>query len=416
VFAPTVRHVSLSGSPPRIVAVCGLVFCAELGQAMLIPLLPELGRAFELGAAETGVLVSVATFSMLAAAVPAGLLAARIGALPIALAAGFVIAIAAALQALATDFPTFLAGRLVFGVGLAAIWTAGVALLAGARTPCAAVGVTMASGGLAHLLGPPLAGVLSVAVDRSLPFCLLAVGATAITLLAAGARAEHRDPAPAPGVRAVARAARRGSALRSAAMLIALVGVLTGLVPCVVPLLLDRAGFSSAGIGAVFAVSSLVWVAASALAVRAGARAVTITAATGGLALLAAASLMPVVSAAGPCVVAFVVVRAGIQAPLATISYELGAHGARAAGVAIGTVMGLLNVVWAAGATAAPVLGGAVLAGAGARWVFVLLALACAVAGLAMRRGSRASGGESGLPAGTAIGRRAMIPLRGGAK
>jgi hypothetical protein len=41
------------------------------------------------------------------------------------------------------------------------------------------------------------------------------------------------------------------------------------------------------------------------------------------LALLAAASLMPVVSAAGPCVAAIAVVRAGIQAPLAMISYAI---------------------------------------------------------------------------------------------
>jgi predicted MFS family arabinose efflux permease len=390
--------VSLSGSPFRIVAICGLVFCAELGQAMLTPLLPELGRAFALGPAEIGVVVSVATFATLAAAVPAGLLAERIGALPVSLAAGALIAIAAVLQALAAEFPTFLAGRLVFGIGLAAIWTAGPALLSGADAPRSAVGATMAAGGLAHLVGPPLSGVLSDGVGRSLPFWLLSAGATAVTLLAAGARAGNQDPAPAPGLRAVARAASREPALRSAIMLIALVGVLTGLVPVVVPLLLDRAGFSSGGIGAVFAVSSLVWVAASALAVRTGARAGTIGAAAGGLALLSAASLMPVVTLAGPCVVAFLVVRAGIQAPLATMSYDLGARGARAAGVAISTAMGLLTLVWAAGATAAPLLGGAVLAAAGARWVFVLLALACAAAGLTMRRHAAASDGGP-LPA-----------------
>jgi predicted MFS family arabinose efflux permease len=352
---------------------------------MLTPLVPELGRAYELGPAETGLLVSVATFATLAAAVPAGLLAARIGALPIALAAGVLIAIGSALQALAGDLPSFLIGRLVFGIGFAAIWTAGVAALSAADTARSAIGATMAAGGLAHLVGPPLSGVLSDAVDRSLPFWLLASGATAATLLAAGARVGSRDPAPAPGLRAVSRAASRVAALRRATMLIALVGVLTGLVPLVVPLLLDRAGFSGGGIGAVVALSSLVWVAASALAMRAGARAVTTGAAAAGLALLAGASLLPVVSAAGPCVVAFVVLRAGVQAPLATISYELGAHGAREAGVAIGTAMGLLNVVWAAGATAAPLLGGAMLAGAGARWVFVLLALACAAAALALR-------------------------------
>jgi hypothetical protein len=91
--------------------------------------------------------------------------------------------------------------------------------------------------------------------------------------------------------------------------------------------------------------------------------------------------------------VAFVVVRAGLQAPLSAISYDLGAQGARNAGLAIGTAMGMLNLAWAAGATAAPLVGGVVLAGAGARWVFVLLAFACAVAGLSMRRDATASRG-----------------------
>jgi MFS transporter, DHA1 family, inner membrane transport protein len=376
----------------RVFAICGLVFCVELGQAMLTPLLPEIGRAFALGPAETGVVLSLATFATLAAAVPAGLLAERIGALRVSLAAGVLIAVAAAVQALAPDFPTFLAGRVLFGIGFAAIWTAGVTLLAGPDAPRWAVGATIAAGGLAHLVGPPLSGVLSDAVGRSVPFWLLAGCATAVTLLVAGASAGAPEPAPALGLRAVARAAGRDPALRSATVLIALVGVLTGLVPLVVPLLLDREGFSSGEIGAVFAVGSLIWVAASGLAVRAGARAVTIGVAATGLVLLAAASLVPVVALATPFLMAFVVLRAGIQAPLSTITYDLGALGARNAGVAIGTAMGMLNLVWAAGATAAPLVGGAVLAGAGARWVFVLLALACAVAGLSMRRDALASG------------------------
>jgi len=378
--------VSPSRLPLRVLAVCGLVFCAELGQAMLTPLLPEIGRAFALGPAQTGVILSLATFATLAAAVPAGLLAARVGALRVSLAAGAFIAVAAAVQALAADFPTFLAGRVLFGVGFAAIWTAGVTLLAGPDAPRWAVGATIAAGGAAHLVGPPLSGVLSDAVGRSLPFWVLAAAAAGVTLLAAGAPAGAPERAPAPGFAAVARAASREPALRSATVLIGLVGVLSGLVPLIVPLLLDRAGFSSSEIGAVFAVGALVWVAASALAVRAGARAVTIGVAAGGLALLAAASLVPVVAVATPCLLAFVLLRAVIQAPLSTITYDLGAHGARNAGVAIGATMGMLNLVWAAGATVAPLLAGAILAGAGARWVFVLLALACATAGLSMRR------------------------------
>ena len=83
---------------------------------------------------------------------------------------------------------------------------------------------------------------------------------------------------PAPGSTCAprARAARRDPALRSATVLIAFVGTLTGLVPLLVPLLLDREGFSSGEIGAVFAAGSVIWILASALAVRAGARAVTV--------------------------------------------------------------------------------------------------------------------------------------------
>jgi predicted MFS family arabinose efflux permease len=379
--------------PLRVFTVCALVFCAELGQAMLTPLLPGIGHAFALGTAETGLVLSLATFATLAAAVPAGLLAERIGALRVSLAAGVLIATSAAVQALAADFPTFLCGRALFGIGFAAIWTAGVAVVTGRDAPRSAVAATMAAGGLAHLVGPPLSGVLSDAVARQLPFWLLAAGAAAVTLVAAGAPAGDPPSTPALGLRAVARAAGRDPTLRSATVVIALVGVLTGLVPLVVPLLLDRRGFSSGEIGAVFALGSLIWVAASALAMRAGARAVTIGVAASGLAVLAAASLMPIVTVATPCLVAFIMVRAGIQAPLATISYDLGAIGARNAGVAIGTAMGMLNLAWAVGATAAPLVGGVVLAGAGARWVFVLLALACAVAGLSMRRDAAASRG-----------------------
>ena len=197
--------------------------------------------------------------------------------------------------------------------------------------------------------------------------------------------------------------------LRSALVLIGLVGTLTGMVPLVVPLLLDRDGFSSGEIGAVFAAGSLIWVLASALAVRAGARAVTVGVAGTGLMLLAAVALLPAIALATPCVVAFVVLRAGVQAPLSTINYALGADGARSAGVAIGAAMGLLNLVWAACASMAPLVAGALIAGEGGpRSVFLLVALICAAAGLWMSFGGndRAAAGAGRRP-GT------RLPVRG---
>jgi hypothetical protein len=69
---------------------------------------------------------------------------------------------------------------------------------------------------------------------------------------------------------------------------------------------------------------------------------------------------------------------------LSTIGYELGAHAARDAGVAVGTALGLLNLAWAAGATVAPLAAGAALSHVGTGGLYGLLALTCAAAALSL--------------------------------
>src|SRR5918998_2477891 len=130
----------------------------------------------------------------------------------------------------------------------------------------------------------------------------MAGGAATVTVAvaAAGGRGPAPGRAAAPRLRDAVRAVGRDPMLRSATVLIAFVGTLTGMVPLVVPLLLDRDGFSSGEIGAVFAAGSVIWVLASGLAVRAGARAVTVGVAGTGLALLGAAALLPVLALATP--------------------------------------------------------------------------------------------------------------------
>ena len=102
--------------------------------------------------------------------------------------------------------------------------------------------------------------------------------------------------------------------------------------------------------------------------------------------LIGLAALLPAFTSAVPVVIGFVVLRALLQAPLSTINYPLGEQGARLAGVATGTVMGLLNLVWGACAAAAPLLTGALLQASSAQLVFVALAAVCAAAGTAMLR------------------------------
>ena len=371
------------GSRHLLVSLYGLFFIAELGQSMLVPLVPVFAREFALTEIGTGAILSAATLTTVAVAVPAGLAADRFGALRVSVAAGLVLAAAALVQGFAGDFATLLAGRVVFGVAFATIWTAGIALLT-TESRAGAVAGAVTVGGLAHLVGPPVSGYLTELVGRSVPFFVLATAGLVVSALLALARAPRERSTGSPGLRTAARAVRRQRVLRSAVIVMAFIGTFTGLVPLVVPLLLDERGYSSGDIGAVFAAGSIAWVTMSALAVRTGERAVTVRMAAGGLVLLGVATLVPSATLVAPCLIAFVLLRACVQAPLSTINYVLGGNGARAAGLASGTAIGLLNVVWGICAGAAPLLGGAVMQMFGARPVFGVLAVACLLGGAAL--------------------------------
>jgi len=376
-----------------LIALYGLFFLAELGQSVLVPLVPVFAHEFSLSGVQSGAVLSAATLATVVASVPIGLLVDRVGALPLALAAGVLLCVAALMQALAADFTMLLLGRVAFGLAFATVWTAGIALLSTSRA--GAVGGAITVGGLAHLVGPLLSGYLTELVGRSLPFLVIAGAGLGVCVLVAATAPRERAPRRRSDLRAAARAVRREPVLGSAVVLIALVGTTTGVVPLVVPLLLDEHGFSSADIGLVFAAGSTLWVLASALAVRAGRRAVSVSLAGAGLLALGAVAVVPFVVLVVPCLVGFVLLRASLQAPLSTINYVLGEDGARAAGVSTGAVLGLLNLVWGVCATLSPLVTGGIVEGVGARWVFLLLASVCLVAGAWMRWGQPGGGGVS---------------------
>src|SRR5829696_3751948 len=115
--------------PASALLVYALVFCTELGQSMLFPLLPMLADEFALSDAQTGAILAASTLATVAAALPAGLLAARRGARFVCVLAGAAIACSAVVQALAPTFEVILLGRVLFGVAFAAVWTAGTTLV-----------------------------------------------------------------------------------------------------------------------------------------------------------------------------------------------------------------------------------------------------------------------------------------------
>jgi MFS family permease len=194
--------------------------------------------------------------------------------------------------------------------------------------------------------------------------------------------AEHRRP-----LRGAVGAVRAHRQLQSALLTMALLGVVAGLVPLLVPLVLDENGLSAGEIGVVFSAGAAVWIVASAFVARLGGRAVRIPAAAIGVVGLGLALLLPVVTLATAGVAVFVLLRAATHAPLSTISYPLAEVAAGAAGIGRGTAIGLLNVVWAGAAAVSPILGGALAGAIGAQATFALVAVACGAAGAWMLRG-----------------------------
>jgi MFS family permease len=367
-----------------VLVVYALVFVTELCQSAIIPLLPTFGRELDLSEVETGAVLAATTFATVLVAVPIGLAADRLGAHRLTAAAALVVVVASVVQGYASSFWMLLGGRALFGIAFAAVWTAGLSLIASSTSSrrAGALGGTIAVGGAAHLVGPLSAGFLADHVALALPFLLVA-GAAAVTaaLLALG---------PAPPVErprrdtlgAAVLAARRHHELRTAVVVMALLGVVAGLVPLLVPLLLDENGLGASQIGVVFSAGAAVWIVASGAAARNAGRTVR-TAVAGACALaLGLVLVLPALSVATAMIALFIVLRAATHAPLSTISYPLAEVSARVSGIGSGTVIGLMNVVWGAAAAVTPVVTGALVEGVGARATFGLVGLSVSLAGL----------------------------------
>ena len=111
-----------------------LILVSAAAQFALVPVMPVYARRFGLSGFEQGMVLGATGLATLVVSVPAGTLSDRFGARRITLAAGLLMALATAGQALAGDFPALLAARLAFGAGYGMVWTAGLCWLAGTDT------------------------------------------------------------------------------------------------------------------------------------------------------------------------------------------------------------------------------------------------------------------------------------------
>src|ERR1700744_3001952 len=163
--------------------VYGLFLVDGVAQAAVVPLLPRMSAHFGLSASQTALLLALPGLATLAVSVPSGIAADRIGARGVTLAAGALLCLACAAQAL-PSLAAVLAGRIVFGVAFGVVWTSGMAWLAdlneahggsglGPAGTCSSVGI---------MLGPAVGGVLAQHIGLGAPFAVIAVAAVLIVI------------------------------------------------------------------------------------------------------------------------------------------------------------------------------------------------------------------------------------------
>jgi predicted MFS family arabinose efflux permease len=357
-----------------------LIFLTEVVWMAIVPVAPTYAEKLSLSKVETGTVLAAAGVTTLLVSLPIGVLADRIGTRALTIGSSALVTASTLGQGLAMDFWSLLVTRAAFGVALGTIWTAGLAWSAEASTRRRgpeSLGVPVLAAGVGIMSGPAFAGVLADHFGVRVPFLVLGAACGLVTLsFAAGDT--HETPYRREPLGDTLRAARRDRVVVAGVAVILLVGTMGGGINLLVPLELRHNGFSSTSLGLVLSGSSAIFVLGSAVVTRLGSRVVTLGVAGTAALLYGASSLIPVASASSAALVAFLLVRSPFWAALSTLAYPLGGLGADRADVGRGAVMGLMNLVWGAAASLAPIVAGALAETIGEQWVFAAL-VACAL-------------------------------------
>lgn len=361
-------------SDPIFVVVHALVILASVTQFAVFPLLPLMQQALGVSSLGLAVLVALPTVMMIGGSMPAGRLCDRWGARRVTFGGAALLALSCGLQATPTILP-FAAGRVIFGLALTAIWTAGPAWLHTSRPGSTArVGGVVTSAAVGTIAGPALSGLLADRLGFGWPF-LLAGAASGIMALAVlgrrGGRARARRPRPVPPRSSAVDLLASPDAM-AAMMAMAAVGAASGAIQLLVPLQLGGAGQSASAIGGVMCTAGLVYVVSGATTARSRETLVTKGAVVAGCVLM---GLLIVPAAWAPhsawtvvaCLLLFTVPRAMLN----TTAYRLASRSEVAAAGNIGFVIGSLNLVWSVAASAGPVGAGWLDDRLGARIAFL---------------------------------------------
>lgn len=179
------------------------------------------------------------------------------------------------------------------------------------------------------------------------------------------------------------RAAAIDFKVLGATVAVAIAGASAALVTLVAPLELHSSGISEGSIGVAFSAAAVLFILGSIATKRVGLRAVRLKAILGAGLVLALVMSPATASAAPLFVVVMLCATSAVRSVLWAVAYPLGASGANQAGIGLGVVMGLLNLIWALATVVSPLVAGALIGPFGARGTFAIAQVVLA-AGLAI--------------------------------
>jgi len=354
---------SFSGRTPALIVVALALFTDTLLYYLLVPLLPAYARLYGLDQMGVGVLFGSYAAALLLGTYPLGKLADRAGRRGPMLGGLLGLFATTLLFAFARSYPLLILARVLQGLSATATWTAGMALLAD-HFPRAsrgrAMGTVFACANLGVLVGPALAGWLSQRFGLRAPF----LAAAGLALVDALARVTLLKDVPA------VRDTRLGFAdlmkhgtVRIFAGAMAMGAGMLALLESTLPLHLDRAlAMAPAAIGLCFGAAAAAHMVSSplmgALSDRLGRKRVLVA----GLALATVAVPLPAFMP-GPWGVAGAMACVGVVTSLilSPASPAMADAVERMGSDSYGTVFGILNIAYALGMMAGPLLGSAVV-------------------------------------------------------
>ena len=379
-------HLNATATP-GLLTLYALVFASVVADVAVVPLLPTLTAAHGLSSLETALLLSTTTFAMVVVTLPLGRLADRIGARPLVACAGGFVVLGSIVMALAGGLPELLAGRALIGIANGIIWTAGVMLAGAPGRPAGATGRAIAAGGAGLLAGPLMAGLLADRVGTWAPFAAGAALALPVTIVFALDRSD-RGAQRAAAHRRPRAGAHRNRMVVYAMLATVLLGFVGGMGNLLGSLRLSENGLSPSGIGVLFSIGALVWIAVAPLAGRMGEQRSHVALTAFGCALLGAAWLVPVADRSTVAIAAFLLASAAGRAGLNTFTYLLAGSGAASAGAGRGAVIGLVNLSWGIAAVVGPLAASEAHGHIDERVPFAIIAALCLAVATLMLTGS----------------------------